>query len=68
MRISLIDNNTRRKAVRSVRQPFSKAPVVSKASVVSSRVVSWIRKGYPTSAPESGHSYLLALCGNGAGR
>jgi hypothetical protein len=62
MRISLIDNDTRRKTVRSVRQTFSKA------SVGPSRVVSWIRKGYPKSAPESGHSYLLALCGNCARR
>jgi hypothetical protein len=62
MRISLIDNDTRRKAVRPVRQIFAKA------AVVSSRVVSWIRKGYPASVPESGHSYLLALCGNCARR
>ena len=25
--------------------------------------MSWLRKGYPPSAPERGHSYLIALCG-----
>jgi hypothetical protein len=27
------------------------------------RLAAWIRKGYPTTAPERGHSYLIALCG-----
>ena len=27
------------------------------------RLTSWLRKGYPRSAPERGHSYLVALCG-----
>jgi hypothetical protein len=33
------------------------------------RLAAWIRKGYPTTAPERGHSYLIALCGlDGASR
>jgi hypothetical protein len=27
------------------------------------RLAAWIRKGYPTTAPERGHCYLIALCG-----
>jgi hypothetical protein len=27
------------------------------------RLAAWIRKGYPPTAPERGHSYLIALCG-----
>jgi|688.fasta_scaffold1402401_1 hypothetical protein len=27
------------------------------------RVASWLRKDYPRSAPDRGHSYLIALCG-----
>jgi hypothetical protein len=27
------------------------------------RVVAWLRKDYPQTAPAHGHSYLVALCG-----
>ena len=27
------------------------------------RVAYWIRRSYPRSAPDRGHSYLIALCG-----
>ena len=27
------------------------------------RLAAWLRRGYPTTAPERGHSYLIALCG-----
>jgi len=27
------------------------------------RLAAWIRRGYLTTAPERGHSYLIALCG-----
>ena len=31
------------------------------------KVVGWFRAGYPTDAPQFGHTALLALCGHVAG-
>ena len=36
---------------------------ISNAANKPGRVASWIRKDYPRSAPDRGHSYLIALCG-----
>lgn len=36
---------------------------ITGAVTASSRMASWIRRGYPRQAPQRGHCYLLALCG-----
>jgi hypothetical protein len=36
---------------------------MSSAAHKAARVASWIRKNYPRSAPDRGHSYLIALYG-----
>lgn len=36
---------------------------ISTATATPGRMASWFRKGYPSHAPERGHSYLMALCG-----
>lgn len=50
-------NDRWRKAVTRVHRS------VYAATTSPNRVATWIRRGYPRSAPERGHSYLLALCG-----
>jgi|LakMenE01Jun11ns_1017448.scaffolds.fasta_scaffold9948398_5 hypothetical protein len=54
---SVYDDADGRKVVTTVHQS------IYSAAHKTVRVASWIRRNYPRSAPDRGHSYLIALCG-----
>ena len=44
------------------RYEWGRAAPAEEVSMIR-RLAAWIRKGYPTAAPECGHCYLIALRG-----